>query len=81
MNHAPLHTARNGAPLSEDALDAALLYAAHDAGIDRANEVTALALHHTYVAHLADCLDDASLRDRILPIGGPGDAIRVVWRA
>ncbi len=26
-------------------------------------------------AYLADCLDDAGRRDRILPIGGPGDAI------
>jgi len=25
--------------------------------------------------YLADCLDDASRRDRVLPIGGPGDAI------
>ncbi len=26
-------------------------------------------------AYMADCLDDASLQDRILPIGGPGPAI------
>ena len=26
-------------------------------------------------AYIADCLDDESRRDRILPIGGPGDAI------
>jgi divinyl chlorophyllide a 8-vinyl-reductase len=26
-------------------------------------------------AYLADCLDDASRRNRVLPIGGPGDAI------
>ena len=26
-------------------------------------------------AYLADCLDDPNLHDRILPIGGPGDAI------
>jgi divinyl chlorophyllide a 8-vinyl-reductase len=25
--------------------------------------------------YLADCLDDATRRDRVLPIGGPGDAI------
>ncbi len=25
--------------------------------------------------YLADCLDDAGLQDRVLPIGGPGDAI------
>ena len=49
---AAFFTARNGAPMTDETLDAALLYAAHDAGIDRANEVTALAVHHTYVAHL-----------------------------
>ncbi len=49
---APVLTARNGGPMSEADLDAALLYAAHDAGIDRADEVNAMALHHTYVAHL-----------------------------
>ncbi len=49
---APVLTARNGGPMSEADLDAALLYAAHDAGIDRADEVNAMAPHHTYVAHL-----------------------------
>jgi site-specific recombinase XerD len=33
-------------------LDAALLYTAHDAGIENADEVTPLSLRHTYVAFL-----------------------------
>ena len=33
-------------------LDGAILYAAHDAGIERPSEVTPLALRHTYVAFL-----------------------------
>ena len=37
---------------NEGALDARLLYAAHDAGIEQADEVTASAVHHTYVAWL-----------------------------
>lgn len=35
-----------------NALDAALLYAAHDAGIVQAEDVDATALRHAYVAHL-----------------------------
>ncbi len=49
---APLLAARNGAPMTEADLDAALLYAAHDAGLDEPDEVDAAALHHTYVAFL-----------------------------
>ncbi len=48
----PVVTARNGAPMSEADLDAALLYAAHDAAIEHADEVTANSIHHTYVAYL-----------------------------
>ncbi len=39
--------------LSASDLDSALLYAAHDAGIDEADEVTPEALRHTYIAFLA----------------------------
>ena len=49
---APLRTTGNGLSAPEDDLDAALLYAAHDAGIEHADEVTPLALRHTYVAFL-----------------------------
>ena len=49
---APLFATASGRPLSEAALDTALLYAAHDAGIERADDVTPQALRHTYVAHL-----------------------------
>ena len=42
-----------GGPLTVDELNSDLLYAAHDAGIDRPAEVTADALRHTYVAFLA----------------------------
>ena len=38
--------------MTEADLDAALLYAAHDAGIEDADEVTPLSLRHTYVAFL-----------------------------
>ncbi len=38
--------------MTEADVDAALLYAAHDAGIDAPDEVTAKALHHTYVSFL-----------------------------
>ncbi len=40
-------------PMTVDELNSDLLYAAHDAGIDRPAEVTADALRHTYVAFLA----------------------------
>lgn len=49
---ASLLTGRNGAPLSEASLDAALLYAAHDADLERAEEIDAMAVRHTYVCHL-----------------------------
>jgi succinoglycan biosynthesis transport protein ExoP len=42
----------SGHPLTAQALAAALLVAAHDAGIERAQEVTAEALRHTYLAFL-----------------------------
>ncbi len=35
-----------------DALDATLLYAAHDAGIPGADEITSAALRHSYIAYL-----------------------------
>ena len=49
---APLRTKGNGLSAPEEDLDAALLYAAHDAGIEHADEVTPLSLRHTYVAFL-----------------------------
>lgn len=49
---ATLVTSPQGAPLGESELDKRLLYVAHDAGIERADEVDADALHHTYVAFL-----------------------------
>ena len=48
---APLFSA-GGKPLAEAALDTALLYAAHDAGLDGADGVTPAMLRHTYVAFL-----------------------------
>ncbi|NMG56542.1 GumC family protein [Aromatoleum aromaticum] len=41
--------ASDGTP---DALDATLLYAAHDAGIPGADEITCAALRHSYIAYL-----------------------------
>ena len=49
---APLIATDSRLAMTEADLDAALLYAAHDAGIDNAGEVTALSLRHTYVAFL-----------------------------
>jgi integrase len=43
---------RGGRPATPADLDGAILYAAHDAGIERPPEVTPLALRHTYVAFL-----------------------------
>lgn len=47
-----LVTDRNGVAMTEAALDARLLYAAHDAGLDDVEEITAAAIHHTYAAWL-----------------------------
>ena len=49
---APLLATRNGPRIPEADLDAALLYAAHDAGIENADDVTPQSLRHTYVAFL-----------------------------
>ena len=49
---APLLTTGNRPAMGEADLDAALLYAAHDAGIENAGDVTPLSLRHTYVAFL-----------------------------
>jgi succinoglycan biosynthesis transport protein ExoP len=49
---APLFTAAGGRPLADAALATALLYAAHDAGIDGADQVTPQTLRHTYIAFL-----------------------------
>ena len=48
---APLLSGSDGLSRPDD-LDAALLYAAHDAGIEHADQVTPHALRHTYVAFL-----------------------------
>jgi succinoglycan biosynthesis transport protein ExoP len=42
----------DGRPLTEPTLATALLYAAHDAGIEDADDVTPETLRHTYVAYL-----------------------------
>lgn len=42
----------SGRPLAESELNTALLYAAHDAAIDDADEITPEALRHTYIAYL-----------------------------
>ena len=49
---APLIATDNRLAMTEADLDAALLYAAHDAGIENADDVTPLSLRHTYVAFL-----------------------------
>ena len=49
---APLIATHGMLAMTEADLDAALLYAAHDAGIETAGEVTPPALRHTYVAFL-----------------------------
>ena len=48
----PLLTGAAGRPLSEAALATSLLYAAHDAAIARADEITPDALRHTCIAFL-----------------------------
>ena len=48
----PLLLTGNKTPMAEHDLDAGLLYAAHDAGIENADEVTPQSLRHTYVAFL-----------------------------
>ena len=50
---APLYSRPDGNPRSLDELASDLLYAAHDAGIDRPVDVTPAALRHSYVAFLA----------------------------
>lgn len=49
----PLLSAGNGGQISLDNLTSELLYAAHDAGVDRPDEVTPDVLRHTYAAFLA----------------------------
>ena len=49
---APLLTTAGGRPLSQTDVRSALLYAAHDAGIESADEVTQETLRHTYIAFL-----------------------------
>ncbi len=48
----PLFAAPGGRPLAEDTIATALLYAAHDAGLDGADAVTPDAVRHTYIAYL-----------------------------
>jgi integrase len=48
----PLFPARGERPATLSDVGAALLYAAHDAGIERPSEITPAALRHTYVAFL-----------------------------
>jgi len=48
----PLFPARGERPATLSDLGAALLYAAHDAGIERPSEITPAALRHTYIAFL-----------------------------
>lgn len=49
----PLLSAGNGGQIALDNLTSELLYAAHDAGVDRPDEVTPDLLRHTYAAFLA----------------------------
>ncbi len=49
---APLLTDPRGARLGSAEIDASVVFAAHDAGLARAFEVTPAALRHTFVAHL-----------------------------
>jgi uncharacterized protein involved in exopolysaccharide biosynthesis len=49
---APLFATASGRPLTEAMLDTALLYAAHDAALEAADEVTPESLRHTYIAAL-----------------------------
>jgi integrase len=48
----PLLHARGQRPTTLSDVGAALLYAAHDAGIERPSEITPAALRHTYIAFL-----------------------------
>ena len=48
----PLLPARGERPATLSDVGAALLYAAHDAGIERPSEITPAALRHTYIAFL-----------------------------
>jgi len=41
-----------GRPVTRDSIDAQVLYAAHDAGIEDANQITSDCLRHTYLAFL-----------------------------
>jgi site-specific recombinase XerD len=41
-----------GHPVTQDAIDAQILCAAHDAGLEAATEVTSACLRHTYLAFL-----------------------------
>ncbi len=49
---APVLADAHGGPPTAQALASQLLVAAHDAGIDRAHEVSAEALRHSYIAYL-----------------------------
>jgi uncharacterized protein involved in exopolysaccharide biosynthesis len=49
---APLVSLRGGLPATPADLASAVLYAAHDAGIERPSEATPAALRHTYIAFL-----------------------------
>jgi succinoglycan biosynthesis transport protein ExoP len=42
----------SGRPVTRDSIDAQILYAAHDAGIEDANQITSDCLRHTYLAFL-----------------------------
>jgi hypothetical protein len=48
----PLFRARGERPATLSDVGAALLYAAHDAGVERPSEVTPASLRHTYIAFL-----------------------------
>jgi integrase len=48
----PLVPLRDGVPASVSDLTEAILYAAHDAGLERPSEATPAALRHTYIAFL-----------------------------
>ena len=90
-----LIASRSGAPMTVAELDAALLYAAHDAAIDGPDDVTSAALHHTAVCFLvrqgirfADLVElvgdlgaDALARYRPLVPAGPRRSIDDVERS
>ena len=48
----PVFATADRRPLTEATIATALLYAAHDAGIDAADAVTPQTLRHTYIAFL-----------------------------